>query len=161
MNGTEHALALIESTRTIHRKVAKLKIKSPELQYTCCNLLEDRIKLFFRFPLTSPKFYIPMSKVRGSSQDKPPQLQGQGQRPREATQHPRSRKAAKRSNPTSKEWQLHGCRTAERSYSTSKVRRGGREEIPLVQGKEQRLHFAGAAVKRYPMSKVRETQVRR
>ena len=34
------------------------------------------------------------------------------------------------------------------------------EEIPLVQGKEQRLHFAGAAVKRYPMPKVRETQVR-
>ena len=30
----------------------------------------------------------------------------------------------------------------------------------LVQGKEQQLHFAGAAVKRYPTSKVRETQVR-
>ena len=29
-----------------------------------------------------------------------------------------------------------------------------------IQGKEQRLCFAGAAVKRYPMSKVRETQVR-
>ena len=28
-----------------------------------------------------------------------------------------------------------------------KVRRGGGEEIPLVQGKEQWLHFAGAAVK--------------
>ena len=42
-----------------------------------------------------------------------------------------------------------------------KVRRGGSEEIPLVQGKEQRLHFAEAAVKRYPKSKVRETQVRR
>ena len=42
-----------------------------------------------------------------------------------------------------------------------KVRRGGGEEIPLVQGKEQRLGFAGAAVKRYPLSKVRETQVRR
>ena len=42
-----------------------------------------------------------------------------------------------------------------------KVKRGGCEEIPLVQGKEQRLRFAGAAVKRYPTSKVRETQVRR
>ena len=41
-----------------------------------------------------------------------------------------------------------------------KVRRGSGEEIPLVQGKEQQLRFAGAAVKRYPMSKVRETQVR-
>ena len=30
-----------------------------------------------------------------------------------------------------------------------KVRRGGGEEIPLVQGKEQRLRFAGAALKRF------------
>ena len=67
--------------------------------------------------------------------------------------------AAKRRNPTSKEWWLRGCRRAERSYSTFKVKRGGGEEIPLIQGKEQWLHFAGAAVKRY-MSKVRETQVR-
>ena len=42
-----------------------------------------------------------------------------------------------------------------------KVRKGDGEEIPLVQGKEQRLHFAGAAVRRYPTPKVRETQVRR
>ena len=55
---------------------------------------------------------------------------------------------------------MHGGRRAERSYSTFKVRRGGCEEIPLVQGKEQWLRFAGAAVKTYPMSKVRETQVR-
>ena len=57
-----------------------------------------------------------------------------------------------------------------------KVRKGGDEEIPLIQGeeiplvqgeeipfvqaKEQRLPFAGATMKRYPMSKVRETQVR-
>ena len=37
-----------------------------------------------------------------------------------------------------------------------KVRKGCSEEIPLVQGKEQQLHFAGAAVKRYPTSKVRQ-----
>ena len=67
---------------------------------------------------------------------------------------------AKKSNSTSKERWLHGCRRAMRSYSMFKVRRGDREEIPLIQGKEQRLGFAGAAVKRYPMSKVRETQVR-
>ena len=36
-----------------------------------------------------------------------------------------------------------------------KVRKGGGEEIPLVQGKEQQLHLAGAAMKRYPTSKVR------
>ena len=41
-----------------------------------------------------------------------------------------------------------------------KVRKGSSEEIPLLQGKEQRLRFAGAAVKRYPMAKARETQVR-
>ena len=43
----------------------------------------------------------------------------------------------------------------------------GREELlhvqgqegRLVQGKEQWLCFAGAAMKRYPMPKVRETQV--
>ena len=46
------------------------------------------------------------------------------------------------------------------SYPTLKVRKGGGEEIPLFQGKEQWLHFAGAAVKRYPTPKVRETQVR-
>ena len=68
--------------------------------------------------------------------------------------------AAKRSYPTSKEQWLRGHRRAERSYSMFKVRRGSREEIPLVQGKEQWLHFPGAVVKRYPTSKVRETQVR-
>ena len=43
---------------------------------------------------------------------------------------------------------------------TLKVRKGGGEEIPLVQSKEQWLRFAGAAVNRYPTPKVRETQVR-
>ena len=52
-------------------------------------------------------------------------------------------------------------RRAERGYSIFKVKRGGGEEIPVVQGKEQWLCFAGAAVKRYPTPKVRETQVRR
>ena len=36
-----------------------------------------------------------------------------------------------------------------------KVRKGSGEEIPLIQGKEQWLLSAGAAVKRYPTSKVR------
>ena len=58
------------------------------------------------------------------------------------------------------EWQLHSTRAAERKYPRSKVRSGGREEIPSVQGKGQWLLIAGAAVKRYPLSKVQETQVR-
>ena len=37
----------------------------------------------------------------------------------------------------SKERWLCGHRRPERSYSTFKVRRGGGEEIPLVQSKEQ------------------------
>ena len=41
-----------------------------------------------------------------------------------------------------------------------KVRKGGSEEIPLVQGKEQWLRFAGAAMKKYPTPEVRETRVR-
>ena len=87
--------------------------------------------------------------------------------PRGATPHPRSGAAAERSNPTSKERQPTGATTrprsgrrAKRIYSMFKVRRVGHEEIPLVQGKEQWLPFAGADVKRYPTFKVRETQVR-
>ena len=41
-----------------------------------------------------------------------------------------------------------------------KDRKGGDEETPLIQSKEQQLRFAEAAMKRYPMPKVRETQVR-
>ena len=55
----------------------------------------------------------------------------------------------------SREQWLRWSRGAERSYSTLKVRRGD-----LIQGKEQRLSFVGATVKRYPTTKVRETQVR-
>ena len=99
-----------------------------------------------------------------------PRVRGKGRQPRGASSRPKSGAATpprgsgappKRSYPTAKERLLRGRRRAERSYSTVKVRSGGREEIPLVQGKEQQLHFAGAAVKRYPTSKARETQVRR
>ena len=38
-----------------------------------------------------------------------------------------------------------------------KVRKGGSKEVSFVQGKERRLRFAGAAVKRYPTPKVRDT----
>ena len=50
-----------------------------------------------------------------------------------------------RSNPTSKEQQLCSHRRAKRSYSTFKVRRGGREEIPLVQGKRNPSKTIGVA----------------
>ena len=41
-----------------------------------------------------------------------------------------------------------------------KVRKGGSEEIPPFQGREQQLRFAGAAMKRNPIPNVKETQVR-
>ena len=58
------------------------------------------------------------------------------ERPRGATACPRSGAVAERSNTMSKEQWLCGCRRAKRSCSTFKVRRGGYEEIHLVQGKE-------------------------
>jgi len=67
------------------------------------------------------------------------------EQPRGATPRPRSGMAAERSNPTSKEQWLHGCRNAERSYSTFNVKRGGREEIPLVQGKRNPSKMVGVA----------------
>ena len=40
-------------------------------------------------------------------------------------------------------------------FPKSMVRNSSSEEIPHIQGKEQQLCFAGAAVKRYPTSKLR------
>ena len=77
----------------------------------------------------------PMSEVRGGGREC--QAVTAQERPRGATPRPRSGAAAKRSYPMYKEWQLRWRRRAERSYSTFEVRRGGCEEIPLVQGKEQ------------------------
>ena len=93
-------------------------------------------------------------------QEELPHIQDQGWWLGRAIPRPRPGVVAGRSNLTSKELWLCERRRAWRSYSTSKVRRGGGEEIPLVQGKEEQLRFAGAAMKRYPTSKVRETQVR-
>ena len=67
---------------------------------------------------------------------------------------------AERSYPTTKERWLCRCRKAERSYSKFNIRRDGSEEIPLIQGKEQWMSLAAAAMKKFPTSKVRETQVR-
>ena len=85
-----------------------------------------------------------------------------------------SHSAAERSIPTpearggSREYQPHAqgamaawAQEGLEELSNFDVKKGGGAEIPLVQGKEQWLHFAGAAMKRYPTSKVRETQVRR
>ena len=121
--------------------------------------------------LSTGKRSYPTSEVRGSGQEcqaataqeqptRATQVQGQGWQLKGATLHPRSGTsggatlclrsgvAAGRTKPTSKEWWLCGLRRAQRSYPMLKVRKGGGEEIPLLQGKEQRLRFAGVAVKR-------------
>ena len=74
------------------------------------------------------------SKVRGSSWEEPPDIQGV----------------------VAVQVQV----VLEELFQTFKVRRGAREEISLDQGKEQWLNFTAAAMKRHPMFKVRETQVR-
>ena len=90
-----------------------------------------------------------------------------------ATPHLRSGTAAGRTQPESeargggREEQPHvqgvvAVRAQEGLEEPSHVegQEGRREEIPFIQGKEQWLCFAGAAVKRYPTPWVRETQVR-
>ena len=69
-------------------------------------------------------------------------IRGQGQRLRGAIPH------------------LRSGAVAERSYPMSEVGGGDLEELPHARGKEHQLCFSGAAVNRYPTSKVRETQVR-
>ena len=96
-----------------------------------------------------------MSRLTGGSQEELPNVGGQGRRPRGATPCLRSGAVAESSNPSSKQPWLRGLRRAKRSNSTFKVRRSGGEEIPPFQGKEQWLCFAGAAVKRYPTTRVR------
>ena len=85
---------------------------------------------------------------KGSGQEELPHVHGQGQWPRVPDCN--STGTAERSYPVSK---VRGG--DERSYPASEVKGSVQEEIPLVQGKEQQLRFARAAVKRYPTPKVR------
>ena len=55
---------------------------------------------------------LPKSEVRGSCREKLPHVRGLGQQPRGATPHPRPGAAAGRTNPTSKDRWLQGCRKA-------------------------------------------------
>ena len=87
-----------------------------------------------------------MSEFRGGGREEVPQARVQGQRLRKATPRRGSCGWAGAGGPRG---------------ATPRSRSGGCcEEIPLVQDKEQQLCFAVAALKRYTMSKVRETQIR-
>ena len=112
-----------------------------------------------------------MSEVRGSGQEY--QTATAQEQPRGATPHPRPGAASRRSYPTPEArgsgwedlptpkargggWQeqphLQGAVAAQAQEGLEELshieRKGGSEEIPLVQGKEHWLRFAGAAVKR-------------
>ena len=76
---------------------------------------------------------LPLAQGQGGSREELPHTRDQRRQPGGTTPRPRSGAAAERSNLKSKEQWLRGHRTAERSYSTFKVRRGGCEEITLVQ----------------------------
>ena len=114
----------------------------------------------------------PSSKVRGGGREELPHVQGQERWPKVPGCDGAG--AAERSYPVS---EVRGGSQEKQPHVQGAVAawvQEGREELlhfrgqegrparryPLVQGKEQWLCFAGAAMKRYPMSKVRETQVR-
>ena len=92
----------------------------------------------------------PTSEVRGGGWEELPHARGQGRWPRGATPRPRSSGCVGTGGP-------RGASPCSRSGGAV-VRRY--TEIPLIQGKEQWLRFAGAAMKSYPTSRVKETQVR-
>ena len=116
------------------------------------------------------------SEVRDGGRGELPHTGGQGLWLRGDTPHWRSAAAAtERSNPTPEvrdggrgELPHTGGQQQRPRGATPCPRSGGREELihvkgqegQLAQGKQQRLCFFGAAVKRYPTFKVRETQVR-
>ena len=113
-----------------------------------------------------------------------PHVRGQGQQPRRANQRPRSGAAAEiarlQQRRSSREELPHaggrGSSREEQPHVQGAVaacaqeglgelfhtqgQEGQRSGDTLIQGREQWLCFAGAAVRRYPTSKVRETQVR-
>ena len=120
----------------------------------------------------------PASEAGGNSREESPHFLGQGRRlrPRPAAGRsnlmPEARAAMGSSNPMPKarggsqegQPQVQGVGAVQaqeglQEPSHFKGQEGRREEIPLIQGKEQRLCFAGVTVKRYRTPKVREIQV--
>ena len=120
--------------------------------------------------LSVAKRSYPTSEVRGSGLEC--QAVTAQEQPRGATPHPRSGATAGRRYPASEargggqEDQPHvqgvvavPAQEGLEEPSHIEGQEGQREEIPLIQGKEQWLCFAVVAMKRYPTPKVRETQV--
>ena len=103
-----------------------------------------------------------MSEVRGGGRVELPRVQGQGRRPGGDTpcHKPKAKGGGREEQPPVQGAMAAWAQEGLEELSHVEGQEGGSEEIPLVQGKEQWLRFAGAAMKRYPTPKVRETQVR-
>ena len=101
----------------------------------------------------------PLSDVKHKGREEPPHVRGHGWHLRPGAA-PETRVSGQEEQPHAQG--VVAVRVQEGLEEPSHVggQEGWREEILLIQGKEQRLCFAGAAVKRYPTPKVRETQVR-
>ena len=96
-------------------------------------------------------------ETRGGDPEEPPRAQGQG-RQLGGTTHTRGQ--GQRPGGATRGAVAAQAQEGLEELSHIEGQEWRRKEIPLIQGKEQRLCFAGAAVKRYPMTKVREIQVR-
>ena len=109
----------------------------------------------------------PASEARGDSREEIPGVRrGQGRRPGGATPHPRpgavpeARGGCREEEPHAQGVVAVRAQEVLEESSHFEGQERQQEEIRLIQDKEQRLCFSGAALKRYSMPKVRETQAR-
>ena len=109
--------------------------------------------------LSTAKSY-PASEVRGGGREEEPGAEARDNGGREEQPHAPGQGGDEEEQP-----HTHGVVAVQAQEGLEEPfhvegQEGQREEIPLIQGKEQRLCFAGAVVKRYLVPEVRETQVR-
>ena len=107
-------------------------------------------------------FCLPHVRGRGCWREEIPSVRGQRQRQEEIPHAPKPKARGRGREELPHVQGAVAVRAQEglEELFTFKVRRGSGEKIPLIQGKEQQLRFAGAAVKRYPTSKVRKNPCR-
>ena len=104
----------------------------------------------------------PASEVRGRDESSCPasKVRGGGQEELSHAPKPEARGSDRGEQPHVQGALAAWAQEALEELSHVEGQEGWRLTDTLVQGKEQRLCFAGAALKRYPRPKVRETQVR-
>ena len=88
----------------------------------------------------------PASEARGGSREERPPIRGQG--------------GDRKKQPHAQGVVAVRAQEGLEETSHDEGQKGWWEEIRFIQGKEQQLRFAGAAVKRHPTPKVRGTEAR-